>query len=199
MSRLVAVAAALAVACGSVLATAAPALAHERREVGPYAFVVGFLSEPAFAGVLNGVSLSVTDARADPPAPVEGLEETLEVEVFHAGRSEGLPLEFRARFGQRGQYAADFVPTREGIYIFHIIGAIGEMSIDERFESGPGRFDEARGLGALQYPDQVPVGADLSSSLDEVRSIGEQTRLLALGALLLGGAALALALRRRRV
>lgn len=198
MSRLAAVAAALAVACGSVLAAASPALAHERRELGPYQFVVGFLNEPAFAGVLNGVSLGVTDTRMDPPAPVEGLQETLEVEVFHAGLSEGLALDFRARFGQAGQYAADFVPTREGIYIFRITGTIDDIAVDERFESGPDTFDEAQSLGALQYPEEVPVGAELSESLAGIRSIAEQTRLVALLALVLGGAALALTVLRRR-
>jgi hypothetical protein len=35
--------------------TARPVLAHERRDVGPYQVVVGFLAEPAFEGLKNGV------------------------------------------------------------------------------------------------------------------------------------------------
>lgn len=194
--RFFAAAAALALVAGSLLASASPSLAHERREVGPYRLVVGFLNEPAFAGVLNGVSLGVTDTRSD--EPVEGLQETLSVDVFHAGLTTPLSLDFRARFGQPGQYAADFVPTREGIYIFHITGTIDGLEVDERFESGPGRFDEVRAQSALQYPDRVLAGAELADSLDEIRGIAEQTRVLAGVALVLGLAAIALALLRRR-
>ena len=178
--------------------TASPALAHERREVGPYVFVAGFLTEPAFAGAVNGVDLRVSDPRTSPATPVEGLQETLRVEVFHAGLTTPLRLSFRARFGQPGAYAADFVPTRAGGYTFRITGTIGDLNVDERFESGPGRFNDVESQAALQYPDRVPAGAELSESLAEIRSVSEQTRLVALGALLLGAVALALAIRRRR-
>lgn len=38
------------------------ALAHEGREVGSYELDVGFINEPAYEGMLNGVSLTVTRA-----------------------------------------------------------------------------------------------------------------------------------------
>ena len=38
------------------------ALAHEGREVGSYQLDVGFINEPAYEGMLNGVSLTVTRA-----------------------------------------------------------------------------------------------------------------------------------------
>ena len=41
------------------------ALAHEGRDVGDYNFVVGFISEPAVEGMLNGVSIRITSAKAD--------------------------------------------------------------------------------------------------------------------------------------
>ena len=38
----------------------ATATAHEPRDIEDYNLVVGFLHEPAFEGILNGVYLSVT-------------------------------------------------------------------------------------------------------------------------------------------
>ena len=92
-----AIAAALSLPFGSVLA-------HEGREVGEYRFVVGWIEEPTYEGLKNGVELRVTktgeavqtghghDAEDDGAAqagghgeevPAEGLEKTLQVEVTH--------------------------------------------------------------------------------------------------------------------
>lgn len=181
-----------------MLVSAGEALAHERRAVGPYQFVVGFTEEPAFLGGTNGVSLRVTDTRATPPAPVEGLQETLDVEVTHGGLSRSLALEFETVFGQPGAYAAHFVPTAPGAYIFRIHGTIGDLAVDERFESGPGRFDEVQPVGALQYPEQVPVGDELSRTIGDLRATLDQVRILAGAAVLLALAALVVPLLRSR-
>ncbi|HVF36276.1 MAG TPA: hypothetical protein VND91_13215, partial [Candidatus Saccharimonadia bacterium] len=154
--------------CLPVLGGAADA--HERRTVGPYQLVVGWLDEPAFAGIANAVDLRVTDTRATPASAVEGLERTLSVEVFQGGLTTPFASTFRARFGVPGGYAADIVPTRAGSYRFVITGRIGDLNVNETFESGPGRFDEVRAQGALQYPVQVPAGADLGSAIADVRA-----------------------------
>ena len=99
---------------------------------------------------------------------------------------------------ERVAYAADFVPTREGSYAFHFKGKIEALEVNERFESGPGRFDEVHSSAALQYPERVPAGSDLSRRLDDIQSTAEQVRLIALAALALGAVALAAAIGRRR-
>ena len=48
------------------------ALAHERREVGNYLFVVAFLNEPAFQEEQNRMSVRITNK--DTEQPVEKLE-----------------------------------------------------------------------------------------------------------------------------
>ena len=53
MSRAIRAVAAIAVIASSFAIFASPAYAHERRTVGPYQLVVGFLTEPAFAGTAN--------------------------------------------------------------------------------------------------------------------------------------------------
>ena len=175
-----------------------PGSAHERRNLGPYQVVVGWLGEPAFAGVMNAVDFRVTDSRSTPAKPVEGLEKTLTVEVFQGGSTTAFSAPFRARFGSPGAYAADILPTRTGDYRFVVKGKIETLDVNETFESGPGRFDEIRPATALQYPDKVPSGAELGRTLDDLRSTGEQVRIIAVLALVLATAAVLLPFIRRR-
>jgi hypothetical protein len=56
--------AALSVAALAMAVAIPSAFAHEGREVGDYELVVGFLTEPAYEGQLNGVSVSVTGPAA---------------------------------------------------------------------------------------------------------------------------------------
>lgn len=172
--------------------------AHERRNVGPYQLVVGWLEEPSFVGTTNAVSLVVSDTRTTPAKAVEGLEKTLTVQVFQGGSSTAFAPAFRTRFGAPGSYAADIVPTREGSYRFIIRGRIESLDVNETFESGPGRFDEIRPLTVLQYPDKVPAGAELARTIDDIRSTTDQVRIIAMVAAILAAAALVLPYIRRR-
>ncbi len=167
-----------------VATSSTPALAHERRTVGPYQFVVGFLGEPAFAGATNGVDLTITDTRANNKA-VEGVEKTLTVDIFAGGLTRALSLPLRTRFGLPGKYAADFVPTKAGSYTLVFKGKVESTDVSERFESGPGRFNDVESTAKLQYPDQVPSGADLGARLAELQSGIDQLRILAIVAILL--------------
>lgn len=173
MTRLLTVLAMLAIVASSQLAATTVAEAHERRTVGPYQFVVGFLTEPAFAGAVNGVDLTVTDPRSTPPKNVEGVEKTLTVEVFAGGLSTSLKPEIKTRFGQPGKYAAYFMPTRPGAYRFVFKGKVESQDVNETFESGPGRFNDAEDPQTIQYPAKVPDGAALNDRLDAVdRQLG---------------------------
>ncbi len=197
MPRIARLAAALAVVVAALNLSSDTALAHERRNVGPYQFVVGFIGEPAFAGTLNAVDLRITDTRAN--KPVEDVEKTLGVEVFHGGLTTPLALSLRARFNQPGAYAADFVPTREGSYTFRFKGKIESLDVDERFESGPNRFDEVKSMAALEYPERVLSGSELNRRLADLQSSIDQLRLIAIAALVVAVVLpLGLALRGKR-
>lgn len=198
VKRLSALVAAAVIGALSVLAGGGHAEAHERRSVGPYQLVVGWLSEPAFAGAANAVDLRVTDTRSTPPLNVEGLEKTLSVEVYQGGSATPLRPALRARFGAPGAYAADIIPTREGDYRFVIKGRIDTLEVSETFESGPGRFDEVRSARELQYPDKVPTGTELARTLEDIRSTAEQVRVIAILALVLALVAVGLPFLRRR-
>ncbi|TMB59532.1 MAG: hypothetical protein E6J49_15030 [Chloroflexi bacterium] len=171
------------------------AYAHERRMVGAYQFVVGWLTEPAYVGQLNALDLRVTDTRQNPAAPVSGLEKTLTADVA-AGGLTPFPLAVTARFGTAGAYNGVVMPTVKGTYTFHITGKIDTTNIDEKFTSGPNTFGDIEDTAAVQYPQKVPVADELGKRLDAIQSGVDQTRILAIVAVALavvglGGAALA--------
>jgi len=171
------------------------AYAHERRMVGAYQFVVGWLTEPAYVGQLNALDLRVTDTRQNPAAPVSGLEKTLTADVA-AGGLTPFPLAVTARFGTAGAYNGVVMPTVKGTYTFHITGKIDTTNIDEKFTSGPNTFGDIEDTAAVQYPQKVPVADELGKRLDSIQSGTDQTRILAIVAVALavvglGGAALA--------
>ena len=97
-----------------LIATTHTALAHETRTVGPYTFVVGFSNEPAFEGQANGVQLRVREGEDSDAPPVEGLEETLQVEVTHVPSETSQTMDLRAVFGDPGHYTNEWIPTAPG-------------------------------------------------------------------------------------
>lgn len=149
---------------GTLLPLLAPAsaLAHERRPVGPYTFVVGFAVEPALLNEPNGATVRITST--DGGTPVTGAERTLKVQIAAGG---GNPKEFplRSVFGQPGLYQADLIPTKTGSYIFTFTGTVEGATVNQKFESGPGRFDDVQDTARLQFPDVVPAPAQMASTV----------------------------------
>lgn len=193
MWRLLATLAAVAVVVSSFAVNTNIALGHERRTVGPYTFVVGWINEPAYVNAANGLSLHVTDASS--AKPVEGLATTLRAEVIVGGGAKKLSVDLAADEGTPGRYEARFIPTKAGDYIFHIFGDAGSTKVDERFESGPNTFDAAISSDQIQFPDRVPANADLAARLDQLQTLVIVG--IVLGALALLASAAGLVLRRR--
>jgi hypothetical protein len=141
--------------------------AHESRDVadGQYRLVVGFLNEPVAVGDKSGLDLRVTKPVGesttpipegeDAFAPVEGLETTLQAEVYYGDQTLALTLE--ARFGQPGAYASWFYPNAAGTYSFRIFGAIEGVAIDETFTSGPDTFGDVE--ERLLFPADAAAAA----------------------------------------
>jgi hypothetical protein len=169
MPRLLAAVATLAIVLSSFAFTSNVALGHERRNVGPYTFVVGWINEPSYVNLLNSLDLTVTETNGG--KAVEGLDKTLKADLTFGGSTQAQPLTLAARFGQPGKYTGYVVPTKVGDYIFHITGTIGTMSIDEKFESGPGRFGNIESTDALQYPQKLVSNTDLAARLDQLQTL----------------------------
>jgi hypothetical protein len=162
--------AASAAVVAAFASTAAPASAHERRTVaGKYAFVVGFLNEPALLLQPNGVSLAVTNAQTT--EPVEGLEKTLKADIIVGGETKTVDL--KARFGQKGAYSADVIPTKTGTWAFRFFGTVEGVQVDERFESGPGRFNDVEDPANLQFPVKAPNNLELAQATNRTGAPAE--------------------------
>jgi hypothetical protein len=189
MRRLLSLVAATLVVVSSFIVYGGTAAAHERRNIGPYQLVVGWLNEPAYVGLVNSFDLRVTDTRVTPAKAVEGLEKTLTVDL-QAGGLAPLKLTVTARFGQPGAYNGYVLPTATGAYIFHIKGKIENLDVDEKFESGPGRFGDIEPTTALQYPNKVPAADEIGQRLADLQSGIDQTRILAAAAAVIGIVAL---------
>ena len=188
-----------ALAAALLLALAVPGLAsaHERRDVGKLQFVVGFIAEPAILGEPNGIDLRITDRASG--QPVEGAEKTLKASVQYGG-GQPRELALRARFGMKGAYTADLIPTRAGAYSFTFTGAVGDEPVDQQFESGPGRFNDVEDAAKLQFPEAVPYAGEMARQVQAAEARAAQATTLGYAGVGLGivGAVLgALALLRR--
>jgi hypothetical protein len=163
-------------------APAAPASAHEDREVGDLLLDVGFVNEPAYEGMPNGVHLEIrrkVDEAEDhgdathaggsdehvsgETTPVTGVSQDLDVEVTYLPTRVSRVMPLYEVGGSPGIYRADLVPTAPGQYRFRFFGTIDGHELNEVFESGPNTFSEVKTQADVQFPQAV-------GSLREVRA-----------------------------
>lgn len=170
MRRFLRATTAVAVALLLVALAGSTISAHERRQVGGYVLVVGFLTEPAYVEEGNAVSITVfkTDGQ-----PVDGVQKTLTVEVSTGDASRRFDL--APQVNKPGGYVAAFTPTKTGTYVFRFVGMIENQPIDERFESGPNRFDEVISRDATEFPLTVPTNGQLATEVDALKRVGAPT------------------------
>ena len=142
---------------------AVPALAHGEHKVANYSFVVGFGTEPAYAGVTNSVQLVISN-NGKPVTDAKGLK--VAVSTGDAEPKE-MPLEpyFGDGWGEQGDYRAFFIPTTPGAYTFKVTGSLGGKKIDRSYTSGKDGFDEITDPTEAQYPVQDPSGSQLTTRL----------------------------------
>jgi hypothetical protein len=143
-----------------ILALALPQLAaaHGHVEVGEYSLVIGFHNEPAYQGEPNGLDLFVTVH--DTGEPVNGLEETLRVEILFGASRRELPLE--AQWGAEGAYTAYLVPTEAGDYTWRIFGRIEDTPVDVSMTSGPETFSPVEAKSTVAFPAPEPTASELA-------------------------------------
>jgi hypothetical protein len=157
----------VAVVVAGALALSAPAaLAHEGRSQGDLEMVVGFGTEPAYAGQPNSVQLILVHDGE----PVVDLGNTLDVEVSFGDQAQRFPLEPNfavGAFGEPGDYRAWFIPTRAGQYTFHFTGTIEGEDVDQTFTSGPRTFSDVEDPKQIQFPVQDPTNGELAERIDQ--------------------------------
>lgn len=131
----------------SLVSVTPQAFAHQRQlyTIGgqDYLFVVGSLNEPIFVDDKTGVYLSVQtpdpndpmNSNANGTEPVEGLEETLQVELGAGNVTKVLQLE--PAFGEPGTYEAPFYPTVATTLTYRVFGTINNTPVDLTFTCSP--------------------------------------------------------------
>ena len=161
-----------------IVATAGTASAHVLKTAGPYHLLIGFGSEPTYAGMQNSVFLLLTNAKTGAPIVDEGLGDTLKVEVGFGTQKKLLPLvssyDPDSGQGTKGVYNAYFIPTVPGDYTFHFTGSIHKTKVDITVRSSPTTFDSAHDPAAIEFPQQAPSNLQLAQ-----RQNAESARLAA--------------------
>jgi hypothetical protein len=206
---------------------AAPASAHAEKKAGKYSLVVGFGTEPAYAGQPN--SMQVIISRDGKPATDLGDElDGLMGHAYYGSKADPkaentmMPLEahFGDGWGTPGDYRSFFVPSQAGAYTFTLKGKLGSQKINLAIPSGPETFSDVNDPAKAAFPAvKDPTTAQLAQRLDreaarvnataaaataaqrEAEDAAGQARMLALGGLLVGALGLVvggLALARSR-
>ena len=204
----------LVVGAAALLAAmaAAPASAHAEKKAGRYAFVVGFGTEPAYAGQPN--SLQVLISRDGKPATdLAGKLDGLMAHAYYGRKADPklenamMPLEpaFGDGWGTPGDYRSFFVPTQAGAYTFALEGKLGGQKVDLVIPSGPETFGDVNDPAKAAFPAvKDPTTAQLAQRLDreaarmtgiaaaatagrrDAEDTATQARLLAFGGVLVG-------------
>jgi hypothetical protein len=125
----------------------APAYAHQRQlyNIGgnDYLIVIGSLNEPIFVDDRTGVDLRVLQADPNDPmnsrgegaTPVEGLDQTLQVEIGAGDRTRVMQL--NPAFGDPGAYRAPFYPTVATTLTYRVFGTLNDTPVDLTFTCSP--------------------------------------------------------------
>ena len=134
------------------------ALAHTRVEVGPYAFVIGWVQEPPIVGERNALIIEITEDEQ----PVSGAEAALDVEVLYAGRT------WRVNMNPTetpGLYTAVLFPTVRGTYTTRVFGTLEDIDIDVELDP-----EEVLPANILQFPQPLPDTIALQEQVDQLQS-----------------------------
>ena len=133
----------------------------------------------------DGMSMTDEDATTAPAGiPVEGLAETLQVEVTHVPSGASRIMDLRAVFQAPGDYTADLIPTAPGVYQVRVFGSIEETAVDETFVSagGGGGFSDVVSKTDLYFPEPLAEIRELESAVRGAVAAAQEAQDAALAA-----------------
>ena len=119
----------------------------------------------------------VTGQQEQGAVGVEGLQETLLVEVTHVPSDVSRKMNLRPVFDDPGHYVADLIPTSPGHYRFRLFGTIEGEQVDLTFDSmaGGGNFDDVQPAAAIHFPDAVVSARELESAVRGLQAASMET------------------------
>jgi len=137
-----------------------PVSAHEHVTVGEYELTLGWRSEPAVAGYLNGLDLGIQQRFSNgTTAWVVGVAGNLTANLSTGQAS--VPKALEPQFGRDGWYTFDVIPTRVGIYSVRLSGTLGSTPVDVKVS-----LDDVAPASDLAFPVDDPTASDLLSRLN---------------------------------
>lgn len=193
-------------------AIASPALAHEHRDVGRWSTDVGWVEEPAFVGLKNGVHFGITALggghdhadEGDEGIPVTNAKLTVAV-IFgdRDGTPRTDPIPLVPVVGEPGVYRTSLIPTRVGTYTFHVVGTVGSRKFDQYYTSGEKTFASVESSTDLEFPERDPSRQELAARMTTtdatIAAIDTGTpKMLAIIALVLAGLALVISIAAKK-
>ena len=115
---------------------------------------------------------------------VEGLEQTLQVEVTHVPTNASRVMDLRAVFEKPGNYAADLIPTAQGVYEIRVFGTIEGNEVDETFisQGGGGGFSDVLPASDLHFPEPLTGNRELEGAVRGALDTAQQAQDTALSA-----------------
>ena len=158
-------------AAAFTLLSAAPASAHEVRQVGAYQLTVGWETEPAYVGQINSVEMFVHDAKGN---SLDDLGPNGLTVAVTTGTQTSPPLTMEGGFdpdtglGLHGQWLASIIPTAPGDYTFHFTGDINGQKIDEKFTSSPTTFNTVDDPTPVEFPAKPPTLSAIATSISQL-------------------------------
>jgi hypothetical protein len=182
-----------------------PAFAHQRQlyTIGDqdYLMIVGSLNEPVFVDDKTGFDFRVLtpdpsdpmNSRAEGIAPVEGLEETLQVELIAGDKK--MTQQIEPSFNDPGHYETAFYPTVVTTLSYRIFGTINDTPVDLTFTCTPageagaaadnstttisdgvirkgvaGGFGCPESRGEAGFPEPYTSNAEMAASLSQIQT-----------------------------
>ncbi len=130
------VATAIAVFAVVTVFGASPSAAHDHVIVGEYELIVGWTTEPAIVGSLNGLDLGIERHLLNGSTEwVSGVAGNLTATLRTGPSSVVKALE--PQFGRPGWYTFDVIPTREGAYSVRLVGTLDTTAVDVTVDLEP--------------------------------------------------------------
>ena len=191
------------VATAWALALSPATAAHDRIAAGPVMLTVGWAEEPPLSGFKNAVEVDVSTAAGVPVSEVAGPPT---VEVSFGDEAIVLPLLPAER---QGSFQAVLVPTRPGVYTFHVMGTVKKRPINATSTCSEATFECVVDASDVQFPAKEPSSGQLADRIERalpraeraVETADESRRLALAGAVfavlaLITAAGVAVAVRR---
>jgi len=145
-------------------------LTHEHINISnsDFEIVVGWIIEPPTVGVYNGVLIEINKFSNGGTTinPVTNVQNNLSVVISKGGISTQAQS-LTPSDETPGSYYVPIIPTQEGVYIAHISGNLGTVTVDETVQ-----LDEVQPASAIALP--ITQDSSVSALSDQISSLNMQ-------------------------